>query len=349
LKLQSPAPLKLNAIAIGDGGKLFPGQFVLALGNPFGVAAPDGAVSASWGIISSIRRRPAEPAFGEPRYSIVVQGRTLVQTDARLNMGSSGAALINLKGEMVGIGMALSAAIGFEAPGGFAQPTDDLTRRVLDTLAEGREVEYGFIGISFQPTVAMGGPGSLAPPRGVVVRSIELPSTQQAGLTPGDIVTEVNGRTIRDLHDLILVVGSLPVGTKLRTKVLRGESEKDLVLTLAKYPPRDEPIVTNKRPAWNGIRVDHLSTRIDASGFQFGDDQRLPMEGVVVREVLAGSPAYEKGVQVRQIVTQVNGKTVADPDQFDKMVAEESGPVRLTFEGGSEQVFGAGDEKKSNR
>ncbi|MBX9656497.1 PDZ domain-containing protein [bacterium] len=348
LKLVSANPLELTPINIGDGGKLFPGQFVLALGNPFGVAEVDGSISASWGIISNMRRRPAPPAPSEQSESMVFQGRTLVQTDARLNMGSSGSALINIQGELVGVGMALSAAIGIEAPGGFAQPIDAATKRILDTLAEGREVEYGFIGISFDSTRVPIGGGQVG--NGVVVARIALPSTRMAGLLPGDVISSVNDHPIKDVHDLIFTVGSLPAGTKLRTKVVRKGAEQELTLTLGKFPLREEPIVTNKRPLFNGLRVDHLSTLVDKGNVGWGDENGgLPPYGVAVREVIPGSPAAEKGIQPKQIILAVNGEKILDPDQFDQLVAAATGPIKLTFTGDVEQVFGSGDEKKSDR
>ena len=348
LKLNSANPLDLTPITIGDGSGLFPGQFVLALGNPFGVAEVDGSISASWGIISNTRRRPAPPQMTESTESMVFQGRTLVQTDARLNMGSSGSALINIQGELVGIGMALSAAVGFEAPGGFAQPIDAATHRILDTLADGKEVEYGFIGISFERPSLPLGTGRDA--KGVMVAKIALPSTREAGLFAGDVIQEVNGHPIKDVHDLIFTVGSLPAGTKLRTKVVRKGVEQELTLMLGKFPLREEPIVTNKRPLFQGLRVDHLSTLVDSRNVGFGDeDGGLPPYGVTVREVVPGSPAAEKGIQPKQVILSVNGEKVLDPDQFDQLVAGATGPVRLTFTGDVEQVFGSGEEKKSDR
>jgi len=349
LKINSSSPLELTPIAVGDGGKLFPGQFVLALGNPFGVAEVDGSISASWGIISNLRRRPArDPQQSEPTESMVFQGRTLVQTDARLNMGSSGSALINIKGELIGIGMALSAAIGIEAPGGFAQPIDGATHRILDTLAEGREVEYGFIGIKFDGPRMQVGAGHAG--NGVVVAQIALPSTRMAGLLPGDVISSVNDHPINDVHDLIFTVGSLPAGTKLRTKVVRKGAEQELTLTLGKFPLREEPIVTNRRPLFQGLRVDHLSTLVDSRNIGFGDENGgLPPYGVAVRDVVPGSPAAEKGIQPKQIILAVNGEKVLDPDQFDQLVAAATGPIKLTFTGDVEQVFGSGEEKKSDR
>lgn len=344
LQLRTSQPLNLQPIAIGDGSKLFAGQFVVAIGNPFGVASPDGSTSASLGIISNIRRG-ADLYYAGEKPTIEMHGRTLVQTDARLNMGSSGCALVNLRGELVGVGMAISASIGFESPGGFAQPTDALTRRILETLAEGKEMEYGFIGISLPREQFVGPEGS---PAGVIVPSVESPAARQAGLEPHDMIVEVNGQRVRNQHDLVLLVGSLPAGSKLHTKVIRGGAVKELVIPLGKYPVYEEPIVTNKRPEWNGIRVDYLSVLVRAEGNPWGEERRYPDCGVVVREVRPGSPADKKGVQRDQIIERVNGTRIFDPNEFDEMVAKAVGPVRLTFSHDVEQVFEA-RENNSDR
>jgi serine protease Do len=332
VKLRSERPVKLTPIRIGDGSKLFPGQFVLALGNPFGLAAPDGATSASWGIISNVRRQPAESVYGPTRRpTIEMLGRTLVQTDARLNMGSSGAALINTQGELVGVGMALAAAVGFEAPGGFAQPTDALTRRTIQTLAEGREVEYGLIGIRFE--MYQGSQGI----QGVTVAKVELPAARQAGLADHDVIIEVNGQPIREAQDLVVLVGSLPPGSKLHTKVMRGSAVKELEIPLSKFRVEEEPIATNKRPEWNGLRVDYLSMLVSAEGV----GGSLPDGGVYVREVRAGSPAERAGIRPGQAIVSVNGSTVYDPDQFEETVAKATGPVRLLMSDQTEKVLEA--------
>lgn len=329
-----PAPV--TPIEIGKGEELYPGQFVLAIGNPYSVAAVDGETSASWGIISNIRRR-AIPSVSEDSLettqSLQLQ-RTLVQTDARLNTGISGGALINIKGQLVGVTMALSASVGFETPGGFALPTDDLTRRTIDALRQGKEMEYGFVGIVPTTIDAQEAEATGAlPVSGAKVSTIfsYLPA-YQAGLREGDIITHIEGKRIHNINELVLAVGSRPVDTKLPVQVVRKKEKLDLVLPLAKYPVMGEIIATNKRPVWNGIRVDHLSVILGPRTSQSYFEEDLRNGGVVIRYVDPNSRAYdEHGLREGQIITEVNGSPVRHPDEFEKQVTEAKGPVSLTI------------------
>lgn len=342
LQLQGKVRQDLPAISIGDGSNLFRGQFVLAVGNPFGIAA-DGSISASWGIISNIRRRPAIPAMPteEERFSLHQAG-TLIQTDARLNMGISGGALLNLRGELVGVTMAMAAATGLETPGGFALPTDELTRRTIQTLVDGREVEYGFLGVQPQGIDPVQAAQRGYPPvEGVYVETaVSYLPAARAGIRPGDIIVSINGKPITNPSELILLVGSLPVGAVLDAEVVRlGRPDRlNLKLPLAKYPVRGEKIVTVKRPQWKGIRVDHLSVLAGAYALP---DPRGGWEqgGVVVSEVDENSPAFEKGIRPGLVITRVNGKAVYTPEEFEREVRAAKPPVRLRAWRDQEYVF----------
>src|SRR5262249_43594110 len=149
--LQLITKIPLKAIKFGDGGKVRKGQMVLSIANPFAAGFRDGSPSASWGIIANIRR----PAPGRERNEISNKKTlhhygTLLQLDARLNLGCSGGAVVNLQGELIGLTTALAAVSGSETPGGFAVPIDRWFKSIVATLQEGKEVEYGFLGVNFQ-------------------------------------------------------------------------------------------------------------------------------------------------------------------------------------------------------
>lgn len=348
LQLVLPGETRLTPIAIGNGSDLSPGQTVIAIGNPFGLAAPDGATSASVGIVSNIRRRPAPPSarddFSRGEQTIFQYG-TLVQTDARLNMGVSGGALINLKGELIGVSMALAAAIGYETPGGFALPTDELTRRIIATLADGKEVEYGFIGIQPRSITAREAEaeGYLPVDGTYVERIFTFVPAYRNGLRTGDVITAINGQPIRNHNDLVLTVGSLPVGTVVDADVVRRKERLNLKIPLAKFGVNGDVIATNKRPLWNGMRVDHLSTVTRELPFGIDPFESIEPGGVVVREVADLSPASEKGIREGQIIAKVNGEPIFSPDEFEQKVFEATAPVKIQFLRGPEIEFGASE------
>ncbi|MFL5340794.1 MAG: trypsin-like peptidase domain-containing protein, partial [Gemmataceae bacterium] len=142
---------RLPALPMGDGSKLKKGQFILALANPFAAGFRDGNPSVTWGLLSNLRRRvPGETNEVERRRPRLHYYGVLLQTDLRLNLGTSGGALLDLKGNWVGLTTAQAAVAGGDTAGGFAVPLDARMSRIIDVLRRGEEVEYGFLGISLQ-------------------------------------------------------------------------------------------------------------------------------------------------------------------------------------------------------
>ena len=142
--IRPPADLK----AFGDGGKVRKGDWVIALANPFAAGFKDGSPSASWGIISNVRRQAPGLTDEVKRAKPLAQYGTLLQTDARLNLGCSGGALLNLDGQLVGLTTALAARTGGEAAGGYAIPLDANVKKMIEVLKRGEEIEYGFLGVT---------------------------------------------------------------------------------------------------------------------------------------------------------------------------------------------------------
>ncbi len=139
-----PIPLRT------DKSPLQKGQLVLSLGNPYAIAR-DGSASVSWGMIGNVSRRPApirQRDFAPPKAKTIHQYGTLLQVDTRMELGTSGGALVDLRGQLVGVTTSLAALEGYEKSVGFAIPIDSFARRVIETLCHGYEVEYGFLGLS---------------------------------------------------------------------------------------------------------------------------------------------------------------------------------------------------------
>lgn len=318
----------LTPIKFGDVSKLRKGQIVVALGNPYSIAR-DGQASASWGIVANLSRKagpsPPDESTGTGRTTLHHYG-TLIQTDAKLNFGTSGGALVNLKGEMIGLTTSLAAAMGYEQSAGYAIPCDETFLRVIDLLKQGREVEYGFLGVqpnNLDPTqVLMGKHGMRV---GTVV---EGTPAHRAGLLPGDVVTHVNGQPIYDADGLVLHVGRLAADASVRLSVERDGQLHPFTIELSKNWIPGPKIITEPSPSWRGMRVDY-STAVDSFPTRVirGD---IDIDGcVLVREVEKDSPAAREGVQPGMFISHVGSTRVSTPKEFFAAVSGKNGPVQL--------------------
>ncbi len=317
-------------IALGQAEDLRKGQLVIALGNPFAIAR-DGQASASWGIVANLARKaPALPQENEPTgKSTLHHFGTLIQTDAKLNLGTSGGPLVNLKGQMVGLTTAIPAAIGFEESAGYAIPVDATFRRVVETLKAGQEVEYGFLGVE---------PRNLAleelaqGERGVRInRVVPGGPAARAGLRPGDRITHINGVPVHDADAFVLQVGSLPAAARVRLGVVRQHQSLDLDVELTKYRVRGKKVITALPPAWRGMQVDYASVAEEPG--HLGAGPAAIADGVLIVEVEAGSPAWRAGLRAGMFVSHVEGMAVHTPQQFRQAVAGRTGLVRLRVSG----------------
>jgi S1-C subfamily serine protease len=308
----------LEAMTIGDGDNVRKGQLVLSIAHPFAAGFRDGSPSASWGIISNIRRRGPRPqATAERDFSRLTlpQFSTLLQTDARLNLGCSGGALVDLKGEMIGLTTALAAVTGSETAGGYAVPMSAGMKRIIATLKEGKEVEYGFLGVQFESFPRRGG--------GVQVTAV-IPGSPaaEAGLRQGETILRVDGQPIHDNDDVLVAIGTSLAGSTARLQI-RGR-EHPVEVSLAKYYVPGPVIATQRPQAVHGIRVEYTSVLV-----QRGTGQSVP-PGVYVREVEAGSSA-ERAQLADAVITHVNGHEVNSPAEFYRVAEKFAGPMELTL------------------
>ena len=316
----------LKPIKFGHARSLKKGHIVIALGNPQAIAR-DGQPSASWGIVANLARMaaPLADAIDSPadRKTTLHHHGTLIQTDAKLNLGTSGGALINLRGEMVGLTTAQAAAAGFEESAGYAIPVDDTFLRVVDTLKEGREVEYGLLGVVPLDL------GPAATTFGCRIESVFLGTpADRAGLRAGDIVTHVDGEEVLDADDLMLRIGRLPVGAYARLDLLSQGRKKSVSVELAKFMVPGHKIVTNPRPAWRGLHVDYATAVLDERTLR--EHGTLLNDGcIAVAAVDEGSVAWTQGLRPRDFISHVGQSRVTTPDEFLRAVAGKTGAVVL--------------------
>jgi len=318
LRLTDPMP-NLPVIPIGDGSNLKKGSWVISLANPFSSGFRDGSPSASWGIVSNLRRRAPGETQEDQRTRNLQQYGTLIQTDARLNLGCSGGALLDMRGELIGLTTSLAALVGGETAGGYAVPMDAEYRKIIEVLRQGREVEYGFLGVSVTPQ----NPFDAGERRGVVLAGVTPGSPAgMAGLRANDIILSVNNRPIREYDDLFLTVGAALAGREVVLQVQSGGMTRKMKLTLAKFGHPLPAIVSDPGPNRFGLRVDYTSLLID------GNRQLPEMPiGVLVRDVQPGSVAEKKlkpllEGNARLVITRVNGQPMPTPAEFYERTAQ---------------------------
>ncbi|MEO8157460.1 MAG: Do family serine endopeptidase [Betaproteobacteria bacterium] len=281
-------PDDLSAIRFADSDQLRVGDYVLAIGNPFGLGQ-----TVTSGIVSALGRT-----------GLNVEGyEDFIQTDASINPGNSGGALINLKGELVGINTAIIGPSGGNVGIGFAVPSN-MARAVMAHLAKFGEVRRGRIGLTTQdPTPDLAKALGLTPNQGAVVVEVApgLPAAK-AGLRRGDVVISLNGRAVRSSSDLRNQIGLAAVGDTEEFKILR--EAKELVLR-AKVEKPKAAAASDAEAAQelNGARVGTI------------ENDGKP-EAVAVVEVREGSPAYLNGLRPGDVIVAVNRRKVRTSDEL---------------------------------
>ena len=318
----------LTPIEFGDAANLKKGRIVIALGNPHAIAR-DGNVSATWGIVSNLRRKidgPLQgnkgadevlPADRETRY----QFGGLIQTDAKLARGTSGGPLLDLDGKMIGLSTSLAMMAGFEKGTGYAIPVDEHFVRTLDKLKRGEAIEQGFLG------VAPRNPNPLSNERGVVLERIQIGTPAgKDGLFARDEVIRIDGEPVKNMDDLFLHIGSKPPGHVAKIDVVRFGQTKRVPVRLTKKPTMASrpAVVTAKVPQWRGLNVDY-STALSLRKLAAID----PEGCVVVSEVKRDSAGWNAGLRVGTMISELNGKRVSTPAEFHEIATKLSGEVRL--------------------
>src|SRR5215471_8949382 len=213
----------LPAITFADSDKARAGDIVLALGNPFGLQQ-----TVTMGIISAVGRGGVG----------IVDYENFIQTDAAINVGNSGGALVDTEGRLVGINTAIFTRSGGNMGVGFAVPSN-LARYVMDRITREGKVTRGYLGLSLQPDMSLelAHQFNLPDMNAAIVTSVEPDSPAgKAGFKEGDFVIEFNGKKVSDMGKLRLMVSQTPPGTKVTLKVLRDGKEKTLTATLIEFP-----------------------------------------------------------------------------------------------------------------
>ena len=283
--LQAKQP-NLVAMAMGDSTHLEVGDYVVAIGNPFGL---QNTVTA--GIVSALGRSGINPQGYED----------FIQTDASINPGNSGGALVNLRGELVGINSAILSGSGGNIGIGFAIPVN-MAKGVMDQLIKYGEVKRGVLGVNIYPvTPDIAKEYGLSESSGALVASVAPGSAaEHAGVKTGDIITSINGVVMKDPGELRNTIGMLRIGDKVDIGLLRdGKPLKVTALVAA----RSETETANAVDINQGLEGAELVDAPNAGG-------------VLVRSVQEGSPASQAGLRANDLIIAVGRTTVTSTKTF---------------------------------
>ena len=294
----------LPVVKIGKSETLKVGEWVMAIGTPFGF---DHSVSV--GVVSAIGRNlPSENYV------------PFIQTDVAINPGNSGGPLFNLDGEVVGINSQIYSRTGGFMGLSFAIPID-VAIDVVQQLKTKGKVSRGWLGILIQDVNReLAESFGMKQPRGAVVLRV-LPDSPaaKAGFKVGDVVVEFNGKKIYRSSDLPLAVGQADIGSKSKVAVIREGKSKTLTVTIAELPSEDQ--LAEQRPTAEPgkAQADKLGLRVESLTPEQRQQKELDKRGVLVREVEAG-PARTAGIRPGDILLMINNQDVTSAEQFAKLV-----------------------------
>ncbi len=307
----------LPTVKIGSSSALKTGDVVLAIGNPFGLNQ-----TITMGIVSAVGRSHIGLADFED----------FIQTDAAINPGNSGGALVNTNGELIGINTAIFSTSGGYMGIGFAIPSDMATS-VMDSILKHGKVIRGWLGVSIQdlsPDLAKS--FNITEQTGALVSGVmEGSPADKAGLKRGDLILELDGKTVADSTSLRNMVSALSPGTKIGIKIMRDGKQQSLTATLGELKEKAAVKKTEYKNVLNGITVQDLTASLR-------DKLELPesMSGVVVTDVAPDSPSHGL-LQADDVIQEVNRRNIKNTQEYEQAVSkigEKDGVLLLVYRRG---------------
>ncbi|MCE5265787.1 MAG: DegQ family serine endoprotease [Deltaproteobacteria bacterium] len=307
----------LPVVEIGDSDKLRVGDWVMAIGNPFGL---EQTVTA--GIVSAKGR-----VIGAGPYD------NFIQTDASINPGNSGGPLFNMEGKVIGINTAIVAqgqGIGFAIP-------ISMAKTILPDLKAKGKVTRGWLGVSVQEiSEDIAKSMKLKDRNGALISDVfKGDPADVAGLKAGDVVIEINGKPVRDTHELLMMVAAFRIGESIKVKILRDGQEKIIPITIAERTEKSEMASAHQSGEAFGMAVQEITPEIAQ---QLGLSTK---KGVIVVDVQEGSVADEVGIQPQDIILQVNKVRVSTLKEYQREIAKagEKGSILLLIKRGKATFF----------
>lgn len=328
IKIETKRPL--NAVKFGDSDKIRVGDWVLAIGNPFGLGS-----SVTAGIVSAKSRDIESGPYD-----------SFIQTDASINQGNSGGPMFNLQGEVIGISSAIFSTTGASQGVGFAIPAN-LAGWVISQLKKHGEVKRGWIGIKIQPnTPEIADSLGISANQGVVVSGItEQGPAQKAGLQAGDIVLSFNRQPIDNTKNLSRLIAETKIGTPAPIEIWRSGQKQTLTVPI-ELMPEETPLSAAKETASDAAETPDNGESLNIIGFtvkeispELAERYKLApsTSGVVVTDILPNSDASRKGIKIGDIIVKIDKRNIIGESAFHEYVndarRENNRPVLLAIQG----------------
>jgi Do/DeqQ family serine protease len=306
--IQIPAD-NLTKLPIADSNQLKVGDFVVAIGNPFGLGQ-----TVTSGIISALGRS----GLGIEGYE------DFIQTDASINPGNSGGALVNLRGEFIGMNTAILAPTGGNVGIGFAIPSN-MVMTIKESLVKHGEVRRGLLGVTTQDlTPELVNAFNLKNKHGAAVSRIESNSpAAKAGLEPGDIIVSANGRQVKNSHDIRNIIGLLQIGDKVMIEYYRGNEKKQATAVIGK--PERAQLAGNKL---------HYTLQ----GTVLSSTLKDQIEGILIEKIDTASYAWRVGLRPGDIIVSANRFRVHNVEELQKIV-DPNNVLLINIQRGPEGFF----------
>jgi len=305
IKIKGRVPRDLPVASLGDSDTLKVGDWVLAIGAPFGLAQ-----TVTAGIISAVGRADVGIADYED----------FIQTDAAINPGNSGGPLVNMRGEVIGINTAIATPIGQFAGVGFAIPIN-MAKHMMPTLLKGQTVTRGFLGVIIQDiTEELADQFKLADTRGALVSQVNKDSpADKAGIKPGDVIIKYQGKPVADTRELRNAVAATAPGAKAELTIRRDGKEKTLTVTIGELTP--EKMVA--ADTGKGGTLDRFGLTVQpvtpALAEEFGYDKNA--RGLLITDVAEDSPAEAAQLRRGDLIVEANRQPVATIGELREALA----------------------------
>ena len=323
--LSDIALLKVEAndlpfLELGDSDKLDVGQWVVAMGTPFGLD-----YTATQGIVSALSRSLPKDTYVP-----------FIQTDAAVNPGNSGGPLFDLDGQVVGVNSQIYSRSGGYMGVSFAIPSN-IVKNVTDQLKTDGKVSRGWLGVGIQGidkslAESLGLPNS----KGTLITSVQPSSpADKAGLQAGDVITQFDKQNVNETSELPVIVGNTPIGKKVAVSIVRAGKNKVLDVTVEKLKGKDDkPVIAALEKGSLGVAVSSLS-----------DEERADFvnkkEGVKVEKVMPDSAAEKAGLQSGDIILQVGGESIGTPAKLKTTIqaAKADKPLAILLKRGEQSIY----------